>query len=237
MEYAGSYALFNYRLEDPALGMESSNLRLIRAFEYGLDPTSSEAGFVLVHVDMVKNSGPLVAGTVASLAALSSDAASGRREAFNAGLRQVRDALARINEVMEGMWGRSKPRAYTHFRTFIFGITSQSMFPRGVRYEGVELERADEDGRVKAWLPYSSPQSSGEVPVYTLEDVLGDITGRSRWTLRFDTEGYFAAQGRETFFPEVTVVFEVAEGQHYHVPLLLAPFSYSHDRGRVSVGR
>ena len=148
MEYAGSYALFNYRLEDPALGMESSNLRLIRAFEYGLDPTSSEAGFVLVHVDMVKNSGPLVAGTVASLAALSSDAASGRREAFNAGLRQVRDALARINGVMEGMWGRSKPRAYTHFRTFIFGITSQSMFPRGVRYEGVELEGADEEGRV-----------------------------------------------------------------------------------------
>ena len=40
MEYAGSYALFNYRLADPALGMESSNLRLIRAFEYGLDPAS-----------------------------------------------------------------------------------------------------------------------------------------------------------------------------------------------------
>jgi len=32
MEYAGSYALFNYRLQDPALGLEYSNLRLIRAF-------------------------------------------------------------------------------------------------------------------------------------------------------------------------------------------------------------
>lgn len=89
----------------------------------------------------------------------------------------------------------------------------------------------DDDGRVKAWLPYSSPRAGGEVPVYTLEDVLGDIRGRSRWTLRFDTGGYFAAQGRDTFFPEVTVVFEVAEGQHYHVPLLLAPFSYSTYRG------
>ncbi|ROV93706.1 hypothetical protein VSDG_06971 [Cytospora chrysosperma] len=89
----------------------------------------------------------------------------------------------------------------------------------------------DDDGRVKAWLPYSSPRSGGEVPVYTLEDVLGDIRGRSRWTLRFDTGGYFAAQARDTFFPEVTVVFEVAEGQHYHVPLLLAPFSYSTYRG------
>jgi indoleamine 2,3-dioxygenase len=54
MEYAGSYALFNYRLEDPKLGLEYNNLRLIRAFEHGLDPASSEAGFVLVHVAMVK---------------------------------------------------------------------------------------------------------------------------------------------------------------------------------------
>lgn len=91
--------------------------------------------------------------------------------------------------------------------------------------------QTDDDGRVKNWLPYSSPQSSGEVPIYTLEDVLGDIHGKSRWTLRFDTEGYFASQGKETFFPEVTVVFEVAEGQHYHVPLLLSPFSYSTYRG------
>lgn len=91
--------------------------------------------------------------------------------------------------------------------------------------------QTDEDGRVKSWLPYSSPLSSGEVPVYTLEDVLGDIKAKSRWTLRFDTEGYFAAQGKDTFFPEVAVVFEVAEGQHYHVPLLLAPFSYSTYRG------
>ncbi|KAJ0119288.1 hypothetical protein N8I77_002015 [Diaporthe amygdali] len=89
----------------------------------------------------------------------------------------------------------------------------------------------DDDGRVRTWLPYSSPDTPGEVPVYSLEDVLGDIRGPSRWTLRFDTEGYFAAQGKDTFFPEVTVVFEVKEGQHYHVPLLLAPFSYSTYRG------
>ncbi|KAK7746321.1 hypothetical protein SLS53_002280 [Cytospora paraplurivora] len=90
----------------------------------------------------------------------------------------------------------------------------------------------NEDGRVNTWLPYSSPHAGGEVPVYTLEDVLGGGGGgRSRWTLRFDTGGYFASQGRETFFPEVTVVFEVSPGQHYHVPLLLAPFSYSTYRG------
>lgn len=89
----------------------------------------------------------------------------------------------------------------------------------------------DEDGRIKTWLPYSSALSSGEVPVYTLEDVfVNDIKGPSRWMLRFDTAGYFGGEDK-TFFPEVTVVFTVQEGQTYHVPLLLAPYSYSTYRG------
>ena len=69
MEYAGSYALYNYKLADPSKGMDYDNIRLIRAFEHGLDHTSSEAGFVLVHIDMVQNSGPLVSGTVEALQA------------------------------------------------------------------------------------------------------------------------------------------------------------------------
>lgn len=35
------------------------------------------------------------------------------------------------------MWANSKPHEYLSFRVFIFGITSQSMFPNGVVYEGV----------------------------------------------------------------------------------------------------
>jgi indoleamine 2,3-dioxygenase len=155
MEYAGSYALYNYRLEDPSLGMTYSNLRLIRAFEHGLDPSSSEAGFVLVHVDMVKNSGPLVAGTMACLDACSAARSSPlstpstaesqltHRVALNAGLSTILASLKRINTVMETMWAKSKPAQYTQFRTFIFGITSQSMFPDGVVYEGV----AGDDGQ------------------------------------------------------------------------------------------
>ena len=39
-----------------------------------------------------------------------------------------------------GMWKKSLPGDYNSFRTFIFGITSQSMFPHGVVYEGVSEE-------------------------------------------------------------------------------------------------
>jgi indoleamine 2,3-dioxygenase len=99
MEYAGSYALFNYRLEDPSRGLEYDNLRLIRAFEHGLDPKSSEAGFVLVHVDMVQNSGPLIDGVVSALDACESK----DREAFDLGMEKVITSLAKVNQVMESM--------------------------------------------------------------------------------------------------------------------------------------
>lgn len=96
--------------------------------------------------------------------------------------------------------------------------------------------QTDDDGRVRTWLPYSSSNASGEVPVYTLEDVLGTAEGSTTttttttWTLRFDTEGYFGGPD-ETFFPEAAVTFRVAPGQHYHVPLLLSPYSYTTYRG------
>jgi len=179
MEYAGSYALFNYRLVDPSLGLEYSNLRLIRAFELGLDPSSSEAGFVLVHVAMVRHSALLVQGSIAAL----EGAEKGDREAFDEGMECIIDAMKEINRVMNSvsartlhsarlsstnietvMWSRSKPNAYTSFRTFIFGITKQSMFPHGVIYSGVSDEpfsfrgeSGANDSMVSSLLVFLSP--------------------------------------------------------------------------------
>ena len=46
----------------------------------------------------------------------------------------------------------------------------------------------------------------------------------------FDTAAYF--EDRPAFYPEVSVVFEVADAsEHYHIPLLLSPFAYSTYRG------
>jgi 5-hydroxyisourate hydrolase len=47
------------------------------------------------------------------------------------------------------------------------------------------------------------------------------------YALRFDTGAYV-----DGFYPEVVVVFSVADAsEHYHVPLLLSPFGYSTYRG------
>ena len=51
------------------------------------------------------------------------------------------------------------------------------------------------------------------------------------YVLRFGSGEYFASQGADAFYPEVVVVFAVADEDHYHVPVLLNPFGYSTYRG------
>jgi 5-hydroxyisourate hydrolase len=83
----------------------------------------------------------------------------------------------------------------------------------GDRWEPVAEAVTDDDGRVTGW--------GGHAP-----------TTEGRHRLVFDSGGYFAGQGAKTFYPEVVVVFEVADPDaHHHVPLLLSPFAYSTYRG------
>jgi 5-hydroxyisourate hydrolase len=72
----------------------------------------------------------------------------------------------------------------------------------------------DADGRLRELLAPAAPLTAG---IYRLT---------------FDTRAYFRSQNTESFYPEVTVIFEVREAtQHYHVPLLLNPYGYSTYRG------
>lgn len=55
------------------------------------------------------------------------------------------------------------------------------------------------------------------------------------WELEFDVAEYFAGQPVEVadppFLDRVTLRFSTAADEHYHVPLLLSPWSYSTYRG------
>jgi 5-hydroxyisourate hydrolase len=69
--------------------------------------------------------------------------------------------------------------------------------------------KTDKSGRVEGLLP------EGE-----LREGLYRIT--------FDTDAYFVERGVETFYPSVTVSFQISDPtRHYHVPLLLSPHGYS----------
>ena len=89
----------------------------------------------------------------------------------------------------------------------------------------VRLEQARPDG----WLVLgeASTDADGRIKEIGPPHV---PAGTYRFT--FDTGGYFAASGRETFFPEVIITFSVTDpDSHYHVPILLSPFSVSTYRG------
>lgn len=52
------------------------------------------------------------------------------------------------------------------------------------------------------------------------------------YRLTFKTKEYFVATARESFFPKVTIEFEITNlRQHYHVPLLLSPYGFTTYRG------
>jgi 5-hydroxyisourate hydrolase len=80
----------------------------------------------------------------------------------------------------------------------------------------VELSKrvTDADGRVRDLLEAGAPLDAG------------------RHRITFGTGDYFRARGATTFYPSVTVEFEITEpAQHHHVPLLVSPFGYSTYRG------
>jgi 5-hydroxyisourate hydrolase len=94
----------------------------------------------------------------------------------------------------------------------------------------------DSDGRIKAW------ETSANNATTTTASILGALPAadsKTNWSIRFDVGPWFEAQGIESFWPEVEVKFTVrgrgVEGKdgwrHYHVPVLLGPWSYSTYRG------
>jgi 5-hydroxyisourate hydrolase len=52
------------------------------------------------------------------------------------------------------------------------------------------------------------------------------------YRLTFETGVYFHARKIHGLYPQVTIVFQVADAkEHYHIPLLLSPYGYTTYRG------
>jgi 5-hydroxyisourate hydrolase len=94
----------------------------------------------------------------------------------------------------------------------------------GVR---IRLERDD-----SGWVPASQGQTDGDGRLR-----LAGAGGSAEfepgvYRITFATGAYFGALGVASFYPEVTIAFEITgRDEHYHVPLLLSPYAYSTYRG------
>ena len=91
----------------------------------------------------------------------------------------------------------------------------------------VRLERGGDVG----WVPASRGQTDADGRL-RLSGAGGAEFEPGVYRITFATGAYFQARGSASFYPEVTVTFEMTERDgHYHVPLLLSPFAYSTYRG------
>jgi 5-hydroxyisourate hydrolase len=107
----------------------------------------------------------------------------------------------------------------THVLDLALGRPAVGVHVRLEREDGGAWREAgrgetDVDGRIRSLLPPEEPLQSG------------------RFRLGFETGSYFRAQGSDSFHPYIEIAFEVRDaGEHYHVPLLVTPHSYSTYRG------
>jgi len=94
----------------------------------------------------------------------------------------------------------------------------------GMPAPGVPVALSGPDGEV---IAVSTTDADGRIT-----DLGPELLPAGDYRLEFDTGGYFAAAGRTSFYPRVTIDFVLADTTaHYHVPLLLSPFAYSTYRG------
>jgi 5-hydroxyisourate hydrolase len=92
---------------------------------------------------------------------------------------------------------------------------------------GVAVELSAREGDVWSRIATGKTDADGRV-----KDLGPERLDAGTYRLTFATGAYFAGINTDTFFPEVSLAFTIAEvGEHYHVPLLISPFAFSTYRG------
>jgi 5-hydroxyisourate hydrolase len=92
----------------------------------------------------------------------------------------------------------------------------------------VRLERGGHEG----WMPADQGQTDADGRLRLAGQGGAADFDPGVYRITFGTGEYFTARGSASFYPEVTITFEMtARDEHYHVPLLLSPYAYSTYRG------
>lgn len=104
---------------------------------------------------------------------------------------------------------------------------------RGGPAAGMAIELAACEGAERRIVARATTNRDGRCDAPLLE---GEAMAAGQWQLEFHVAAYYASQGatlpKPAFLDVVIVRFGIATpGDHYHVPLLVTPWSYSTYRG------
>lgn len=137
--------------------------------------------------------------------------------------------------VLDTVAGKPGPGIAVHLRLLSPFPSSTNSSPEPYLWTAT----TNSDGRVTGWEPTPSSSSSSASrsnSTAELNAVVAQLKGESSeeeqmlFSLTFETEKYYG-KGK-TFWPQVELRFAAQRGEaHYHVPLLLGPWSYTTYRG------
>ena len=100
---------------------------------------------------------------------------------------------------------------------------------RGSPASGIKVELSKIDAEGVTLVAEGVTDNSGRIGDFLNKDQILDA---GEYQLTFETEGFYTDLSQDPFYREVNVVFRItADGQHYHLPLLLSPFGYTTYRG------
>jgi len=100
---------------------------------------------------------------------------------------------------------------------------------KGTPAEGIKITLQSPTGEDQ-WKDITSgvTNSDGRISDFLPAD---KIIEPGVYRMLFDTKTYFEKNDVRGFYPSVTIIFEIFDTEHYHVPLLLNPYGYSTYRG------
>lgn len=99
---------------------------------------------------------------------------------------------------------------------------------KGLPAEGIRISLQKPNGNEWDDITTGITNSDGRVDNFLSSD---QVIEPGVYRMLFETGVYFEKEGVAGFYPEVPVIFEIKDTEHYHVPLLLSPFGYSTYRG------
>ncbi|GAB1734173.1 hypothetical protein NU195Hw_g3352t1 [Hortaea werneckii] len=136
--------------------------------------------------------------------------------------------------VLDTVAGKPGPEIVVHLRLLSPFPSSTNSSPETY----VWTATTNSDGRVTRWEPSTSPSAADlnavvaqlKAQLHTSPSSSSEAEDQMLFSLTFETEQYYG-KGK-TFWPQVELRFAAQRGEaHYHVPLLLGPWSYTTYRG------
>jgi len=99
---------------------------------------------------------------------------------------------------------------------------------KGKPAPGVRLSLYQQHNEEWQEISVGTTNQDGRVSDLLKKDTLLDL---GIYKMRFETGEYFEKQGIQSFYPFVEIIFSITAQEHYHIPLLISPHSYSTYRG------